>query len=172
MFVATVQITSLWCERPMDSVTKPASLRRAALSTRDAERSIELRDCLVQVVQLLSWRHWRTGDPRNLGPGRYQLTQAWKPNTKHGSYKAAPGFYSGAARLAEPRASGPGPNAYEAKDLNKAFKPMVQPIAPFGATDARMQLGSRGTPGPGQYQLTPSWHKRSFNITLDDTMLA
>jgi hypothetical protein len=111
------------------------------------------------------------GDPRNLGPGSYMLTSTWKANSKHGHYKAAPGFFTGASRLVSAVQTSPAPGAYEIKDLNKALKPVTQPIAPFGVTDARLPATWRATPGPGRYNLSPTWQKRSYNITLDDTIL-
>ena len=95
----------------------------------------------------------------------------WKSKSKHGTYKAAPGFSSGAARLPATANTAPAPGAYESRDLNKIFRPLVHPVAPFGATDARLQAMPLGTPGPGRYQLAPTWQKRSFNISLDDTVL-
>lgn len=65
----------------------------------------------------------------------------------------------------------PAPGTYDVPDVGKAFKPLVQPVAPFSSTGAKMAAAWHATPGPGRYELGPSWQKRSFNITLDDTTL-
>jgi hypothetical protein len=133
---------------------------------------MSLDSCLCWPLGAPAHRHTRcAGDPRNLGPGSYALPDAWKSKSKHGDYKLAPAFFTGASRLSLKSTKGPAPGAYENPDINKVFKPMSQPIAPFGATGARLQTSWASAPGPGRYELAPHWQKRSFNITFDDTVL-
>jgi hypothetical protein len=111
------------------------------------------------------------GDPRNLGPGRYMLASDWKSGSKHGNYKPAPGFDGGADRFKTTRECGPPPGAYECKDINKAFKPASHHKCPFGVSDARLLKIQNSNPAPGSYEVACSWLKKSYNVTLDDTML-
>lgn len=112
------------------------------------------------------------GDPRNLGPGSYQLVDGWKGRSKHGNYKNAPGFDTGLDRFATRDSATPSPGAYYVRDINKTMKHYSVPLAAFGAGDTRLKDNGKFTPGPGTYNLLPSWDKRSFNITLDNTVLA
>jgi hypothetical protein len=112
------------------------------------------------------------GDPRGLGPGSYNIRSEWAANSKHGRYRPAPGFLSGAPRSDNATATSPAPGTYDALDIDKAFKPVSRPLAPFGAGGARLPAHWTPTPGPGLYSTAPKWQKRSYNITLDDTVLA
>lgn len=111
------------------------------------------------------------GDPRNLGPGSYNIRPDWKGKSRHGTYKAAPGFDAGLLRFPEPKSVAPPPGTYEPRDVNRALKPHSRAVAAFGVSDARLPGQSKHLPGPGEYNLAPTWQKRSYNITLDDTKL-
>jgi len=96
---------------------------------------------------------------------------SWKPKTKHGRYKLAPGFDNGMQRFAQQASSAPAPGAYDPKDVNKAMKPLVVPTSGFGTSEERLKKGTKYTPGPGAYAVGAAWDKRSFNVTLDNTVL-
>lgn len=111
------------------------------------------------------------GDPRNLGPGSYDVRPRWQGNSPHGSYKPAPGFDGGMTRFPEYKSVAPPPGAYEPRDVNQALRPHSRTVAAFGVSDARLPRNSKYLPGPGEYNLVPTWQKRSYNISFDDTQL-
>ena len=115
------------------------------------------------------------GDPAALGPGSYNIVTPWATNSKHGNYRPAPAFASGAARgdaRAKALAALPAPGAYNAPDVDKVFKPVSYSHAAFGSGGDRLNAYWKPTPGPGSYAVDSKWVKRSYNVSLDDTVLA
>lgn len=123
-------------------------------------------ECVCKLVQTAT----DAGDPRNLGPGSYNVSMDWANHSKHGTYKPIPGFGS-ADRFQAQKSDGPAPGAYDWKDVDRALKPVARHPAAFGVSDSKLAAWTARIPGPGQYDTSASWRLRSYNVSYDDTNL-
>ncbi len=109
------------------------------------------------------------GDPSNLGPGRYSVSDSWQSSSaRHPGYKRA-AFGSESAKLSSLKSNSitPGPGRYKQDvDLKKTFKPITNTReAVFGVQSSRFSPSTTYTPGPGHYSSDGTVVRKSFNIT-------
>eukprot|EP01028_Stygiella_incarcerata_P003342 TRINITY_DN1657_c3_g1_i1.p1 TRINITY_DN1657_c3_g1~~TRINITY_DN1657_c3_g1_i1.p1 ORF type:complete len:588 (+),score=133.46 TRINITY_DN1657_c3_g1_i1:125-1765(+) len=122
--------------------------------------------------------HTRRDDgkpPVGPGPGHYAVESStgWKKGPPRAQAPDGVSFSSGSTRFEHPRAErrkmGPGPGAYEVSGdlVKKSFDRGTSTFGKSSRDSKEMWKVGEPTPGPGSFDVKPTWVRPTFNVTVE-----